>query len=88
MLFNIFLNAVKQRVGSEVTKFTENTGLFRVGKLKANSGKLHKDFLKLNDWATELKLKKSKMRKMRKICRYITEQFYLILPLRSKILVF
>lgn len=41
MLFNIFLHAVTQRVGSEVTKFTENTRLFRVGKLKTNNGKLY-----------------------------------------------
>lgn len=65
-LFNIFLNAVKQRVGSEVTKFTENTGLFRVGMLKTNSGKLYKDLLKLNDWTSELNVEKCTTRKMRK----------------------
>lgn len=88
MLFNLYLNAVKQRVGGEVTKFTETTGLFRVGKLKTNSGKLYKDLLKLNNLTSELNVEKCTMRKMRKNFWCVTMQFYLILLLRTKILGF
>lgn len=63
MLFNIFLKAEKQRVGCEVANFTEDTSLFRGRNLKASGGKIHKYLLKRNDWTTEVKLKKCKIRK-------------------------
>lgn len=85
-LFNIFLNAVKQRVGGEATKFAENTGLFRVGKLKANNEGLHKNLLKLNGWTSKLNVEKCTIRKMKEKYWYITEQFYLTLSFRIKIL--
>lgn len=66
MLFNIFLNAVKRRVGNEVTKFTDYTSLFRVGKLKTNSGEQYTNLLKLNHWSSELNVEKYTIKKMRK----------------------
>jgi len=65
MLFNIFFDVVKQKVGGGATKFTENTDLFIVGKLKTSRGKLYKDLLNLNDWTSELDEKKCTTRKMR-----------------------
>lgn len=66
MLFNIFLNAVKQRVSGEVTKFAENTGLFRLGKLKANNEGLHKDLFRLNGWTSKLNVEKCTVRKVKR----------------------
>lgn len=50
-------------MGSEVAKFTENTGLFRVRKLKTSCGKRCKNLLKLNNWAPLLNVEKDTMRK-------------------------